>query len=241
MKTIFDNPLYDPRYPETGVPPASEDDPSKLPPDHPDFESTSYCPPKLLFPEAHVKSRRKRQTGRSASEVAASDHDGDGDESELPALDVTERTLRGKGKGKSSELAAGAELHEPPKRVGKGKGKAMAHLVTPEPRRTRAPPKKPVKSEWDSSDDEAGYDDRGDAGTPPGRIPVPHDMVRVPKEAAPAKPEPKEERPVIALRRSPRLHPSSKPPSKSEEPLSPAKRTSRAPASRASKEVKTKA
>lgn len=59
VRTEFDNPLYDPKYPDTGVPPPDVDNPSKLPPEHPDFEAEPYCPPKLLFPEAHAKSRHR--------------------------------------------------------------------------------------------------------------------------------------------------------------------------------------
>ncbi|KAI0088446.1 hypothetical protein BDY19DRAFT_994334 [Irpex rosettiformis] len=59
VRQEFENPLYDPRYPETGVAPSGgPGSPSNLPPDHPDFSPKDYCPPRILFPEA--RARRKR-------------------------------------------------------------------------------------------------------------------------------------------------------------------------------------
>lgn len=52
--------MYNPKYPETGVAPPGEDDSSKLDPADPNFEPDEHCPPKLLFPVAQKKSRRRR-------------------------------------------------------------------------------------------------------------------------------------------------------------------------------------
>lgn len=62
VRQEFENPLYDPRYPETGVAPsAGPDSPSNLPPEDPEFSPREYCPPRVLFPEARA-ARRKRRT-----------------------------------------------------------------------------------------------------------------------------------------------------------------------------------
>lgn len=60
VRTEFTNPLYDPAYPETGVAPERDDDPHKLPLEHPEFEAEERCPPKMLFAEARKPSRRRR-------------------------------------------------------------------------------------------------------------------------------------------------------------------------------------
>ena len=87
MRQEFENPLYDPRYPETGVAPsAGPDSPSNLPPEHPDFSPKEYCPPRMLFPEARI--RRKRHASKAD----------DDDELVLP-----ETPTKGKGKAKAED------------------------------------------------------------------------------------------------------------------------------------------
>ena len=60
VRAKYANPLFDPNYPETGIAPPSENDPANLDPRDPDFEPDEHCPPQLLFPAAHRKSRRRR-------------------------------------------------------------------------------------------------------------------------------------------------------------------------------------
>ena len=108
MRTVFDNPLYDPKYPETGVPPPDADGPSKLPPEHPDFEPDEYCPPKVLFPEAHRRAAR-----RKLRRVVRSD-----DSAVEVVEDRTEEaeSSSGKGKEKATEAVdfnAGAKRRRP--------------------------------------------------------------------------------------------------------------------------------
>lgn len=55
MKAQFPNPLYNL--------PASAHEHSLLPVDHPDYEASEACPPKLLFPSARLRS-----PGRSLGE-----------------------------------------------------------------------------------------------------------------------------------------------------------------------------
>ena len=72
MRTEFINPLYDPRYPETGIAPPGEDDPSSLPVEDPEFEPELVCPPKLLFAEARTKTRRGQAAkGKDRTNVSA--------------------------------------------------------------------------------------------------------------------------------------------------------------------------
>lgn len=60
MKAQFANPLYNL--------PASAHERSRLPIEHPDYEAPETCPPKLLFPSAHVRNRRESPV---RNEVAA--------------------------------------------------------------------------------------------------------------------------------------------------------------------------
>ena len=163
VRTIFDNPLYDPRYPETGVPPPDAADPSKLPVEDPDFEAEAYCPPKLLFPQAHAKSRRKRRGAAVKTLDEESDAESSGSEDEGV----------GKGKAKAAGTSsAGTSRQAETADVVSSKGKDR-HLA-------KKTAKKAVPSEWDTTDeeDEGGEDE---AFTPPGRIPLPRDLVPAPK------------------------------------------------------------
>lgn len=51
MKAEFANPLYN-------ISPSAQER-ARLPMDHPDYSPSAACPPKLLFPEAHRKLRKK--------------------------------------------------------------------------------------------------------------------------------------------------------------------------------------
>ncbi|KAJ3550392.1 hypothetical protein NM688_g5089 [Phlebia brevispora] len=131
VRTEFDNPLYDPRYPETGVAPpdADSDNPSKLPPEHPDFEEEGYCPPKLLFPEAHKKAKRKRR-GKSADDSHSSGSEDDNaatssKEAEEPL--ATNGKVKGKGKAVTQvDEAKSADEESESSRTRKAKGRAAA-------------------------------------------------------------------------------------------------------------------
>ncbi|KAI0700173.1 hypothetical protein BC835DRAFT_1412192 [Cytidiella melzeri] len=62
VRQEFENPLYDPRYPETGVAPdGGPDSPSNLPPQDPNFSPKEYCPPTVLFREARTQSKRRAE------------------------------------------------------------------------------------------------------------------------------------------------------------------------------------
>ncbi|EKM56840.1 uncharacterized protein PHACADRAFT_254178 [Phanerochaete carnosa HHB-10118-sp] len=60
VRTEFINPLYDPKYPETGVAPERDDAPSKLPPEHVDFEPDEHVLPTKLFATDKKSGRRRR-------------------------------------------------------------------------------------------------------------------------------------------------------------------------------------
>ncbi|KAI0795625.1 hypothetical protein C8Q75DRAFT_803496 [Abortiporus biennis] len=85
VKGEFENPLYDPEFPD-GVPPIRPGSPSQLDPSDPDFSPTPYCPPKLLFPEA-----RKRNHARFDRRS----------ESPTPVPGSSRNRLNGNGKGKA--------------------------------------------------------------------------------------------------------------------------------------------
>ncbi|KAI0825923.1 hypothetical protein BC629DRAFT_1434471 [Irpex lacteus] len=87
VRQEFENPLYDPRYPDTGIAPSGgPDSPSNLPPEHPDFSPKDYCPPRMLFPEA--RARRKRRS------VVDNDHE----------LVLPETPTKGKGKARAKKV-----------------------------------------------------------------------------------------------------------------------------------------
>ena len=147
------------------MPPPDAADPSKLPEEDPDFEPEAYCPPKILFPEAHAKLRRKR---RSAAKAAERESHGE----ETHESDAEEEPVVGKGKGKAVRTSAAGVLS-----VGstseavqsKAKGRSSAKKAA------KADP-----SEWDTTDEEDGGGDE-EVFTPPGRIPLPRDFVPAPK------------------------------------------------------------
>lgn len=157
------------------MPPPDADAPSKLPPEHPDFEPEPYCPPKLLFPEAHARARRKQEKSNGGS-GSGSDNDGN-----VPNRKTHERvTVEVNGKGKEKVVAIPDDDLTLSRR-----GEITEENSGTKSDGARSPPvvKTDGPSGWESSDDEADREDDRDI-SPIARIALPRGLVA--KEAKPA-------------------------------------------------------